>query len=103
MQKYSNFAIELAVLFKSDKQNTLKSRFNNLYDALQGVGGDMFHPAETLNLVEAIKKHFNNIDYVPNGQVQRNNVAKHNTESKAGQPSGDGSPATSEQDRKSVV
>lgn len=100
LQKYSNFAIELAVLFKSDKQKTLKSRFNNLYDALQGVGGDMFHPAETLNLVEAIKKHFNNIDYVPNGQVQRNNVAKHNTESKAGQPSGDGSPATSEQSEK---
>ena len=95
MQKYSNFAIELAVLlFKTDGQNALKSRFNDVYNALQGVGGDMFNPTETLSLEQAIKKHFNNIDYVPNGQIKRTNVEQNSSESEA-RRTGDGGTAAS--------
>ena len=75
LQKYSNFAMEMAVLFKTDTQKELRQRFNSLYDNIQGVGGDVFNAAEKLSLVEAIKKHFNNIDYVSDGQTKRTDVA----------------------------
>lgn len=98
LQKYSNFAIELALLFKTDRQNALRQRFNSLYDNLQGKGGDMFSEAVKLPLVGAIKRNFNNIDYVPNNkQIQRTSMGADNTERTVRQQTGTISTESGEQ------
>lgn len=82
LQKYSNFAIELAIVFKSDSQKELRQRFNSLYDNVQGKGGDMFAEAVEMPLEEAVKRNFNNIDYVSNReQIQRTDVGADNQRS----------------------
>lgn len=96
LQKYSNFAMEMAVLFKTDTQKGLRQRFNSLYDNIQGVGGDVFNAAEKLSLVEAIKKHFNNIDYVSDGQTKRTDVAGDSRTSQKGQQTEPGRTTTGE-------
>ena len=76
-QKYSNFALELAIRFKTETQKELRARFNGLYDSLQGTGGDMFNESEKLNLADAIKKYFNVENYVPIRQNERSTVDGH--------------------------
>ncbi len=88
LEKYSTFALELAVLFKSDTQNALKNRLNGLYNDLQGIGGDIFNAPEKLSLKEAIKKHFNDIDYVPDEQANRPDVGEDGGERPGGRPRG---------------
>ncbi len=88
LEKYSTFALELAVLFKSDTQNALKNRLNGLYNDLQGIDGDIFNAPEKLSLKEAIKKHFNDIDYVPDEQVNRPDVGEDGGERPGGRPRG---------------
>jgi len=63
-KKYSNFAVELAIWFKTETQKTQVAAFNKLYDYLQGKGGDMFNKTTSLTLPEAIKEIYN-IDYKP--------------------------------------
>ena len=58
-KRYSNFAIELAVRFKADTQKHLSALFNEFYNLVQGVGGDMFNPAEKTSKKEAVKRIFN--------------------------------------------
>ena len=78
LEKYSNFVLNLAVRFKADSQAGLRSRFNGLYDSLQGVGGNLLELAEKLTKAEAVKKHFNIDNYVSNGQIQRTDVGELN-------------------------
>jgi antitoxin component YwqK of YwqJK toxin-antitoxin module len=58
-QKYTNFALELAVMFKSQTMATQRAKFNELYDKLQGVGGDMFSETELLPFRDAVEKIYN--------------------------------------------
>jgi len=58
-QRYTNFALELAVMFKSQTMATQRAKFNELYDKLQGVGGDMFSETELLPFRDAVEKVYN--------------------------------------------
>jgi 2-polyprenyl-3-methyl-5-hydroxy-6-metoxy-1,4-benzoquinol methylase len=71
-EKYSNFALRLAALYRGEKQSSIQKVFNDLYDTIQGKGEDsLFGEADhTMHtLPEAIKKIFN-IDY--NGKTGSN-------------------------------
>ena len=74
-EKYSNFALQLAAMYKVQTQRMVQGTFNRLYDLIQGTQeADLFNQ-DTLDntprtLAEAIKEALN-IDY--NGQ-QRSNV-----------------------------
>jgi hypothetical protein len=61
-ERFNNFAIELAIRFKSQSLNLQRQMFNALYDNLQSVGGDLFNPTEKLSKTESIRKHYN-IEY----------------------------------------
>jgi hypothetical protein len=72
-EKYSNFALELAVIYKSQTQRYMQSVFNGLYDYIQGtVHEDMLFDKgdPTMHtLAEAIKKVLG-IEYQPSKQNQ---------------------------------
>lgn len=72
-EKYSNFALLLATMYKGDNQRFIQGMFNKMYDLIQGTQEEtLFEQPDNTprSLVEAIKETLN-IDY--NGQ-QRNNV-----------------------------
>lgn len=72
-EKYSNFALLLATMYKGDNQRFIQGTFNKMYDLIQGTQEEtLFEQPDNTprSLVEAIKETLN-IDY--NGQ-QRNNV-----------------------------
>lgn len=72
-EKYSNFALLLATMYKGDNQSFIQGTFNKLYDLIQGSQEKtLFEQPDNTprSLVEAIKEILN-IDY--NGQ-QRNDV-----------------------------
>jgi len=100
LQKYSNFAMELAIMFKTYSQKQLVSTFNSLYDSLQGVGGDIFNKTEKLSLIDAIKKHFNLENYVPIRQNERNTVAQQNDRSREREQEVLGTPESGERNTK---
>ena len=54
--RYSNFAIALAVTFKSKTMKEQAAMLNELYDYLQAEGGDIFNPAVKLSKEDAVKK-----------------------------------------------
>ena len=54
--RYSNFAIALAVSFKGNTMKQQAAMLNQLYDYLQAEGGDMFNPAVKLSKPEAVKQ-----------------------------------------------
>lgn len=68
-EKFSNFAFALAATFKSQTMATQRAAFNELYDKLQGEGGDLFNATEKLTLEQAVEqiyhvklnKHQNNV------------------------------------------
>lgn len=63
--KYSNFALKLAVMYKGERQATIQSVFNTMYDIIQGAQQDtLFETADKTprTLAEAIKETLN-IDY----------------------------------------
>jgi hypothetical protein len=55
-EKFSNFAFALAATFKSQTMATQRAAFNELYDKLQGEGGDLFNATETLTLEQAVEQ-----------------------------------------------
>lgn len=57
--RYSNFAIALAVTFKSKTMKQQAAMLNQLYDYLQAEGGDIFNPAVKLSKAEAVKEVYN--------------------------------------------
>ena len=72
-EKYSNFALLLATMYKGDNQSFIQGTFNKMYDLIQGSQEEtLFEQPDNTprTLAEAIKEVLN-IDY--NGQ-QRNDV-----------------------------
>ncbi len=72
-EKFSNFALHLATMYKGESQNIIQSTFNHLYDLIQGTQEEtLFEKTDNTprTLAQAIKETLN-IDY--NGQ-QRSNV-----------------------------
>lgn len=72
-EKYSNFALLLATMYKGDNQSFIQGTFNKMYDLIQGTQEEtLFEQPDNTprTLAEAIKEVLN-IDY--NGQ-QRNDV-----------------------------
>ena len=89
-EKFSNFALLLAVMYKGDTQSYIQAKFNAMYDLIQGVReGTLFGTPDNTprTLAEAIKEILN-IDY--DGR-QRSNVLAGG--SQVGQARGTGSPA----------
>lgn len=52
--RYSNFAIALAVTFKSKTMKQQAEMLNELYDYLNAEGGDIFNPAVKLSKEDAV-------------------------------------------------
>ena len=72
-EKYSNFALLLATMYKGDTQSFIQGTFNKMYDLIQGTQEEtLFEQPDNTprSLVQAIKETLN-IEY--NGQ-QRSNV-----------------------------
>jgi hypothetical protein len=76
-ERFNNFAIELAILFKSQSLTFQRQLFNALYDNLQGVGGNLFNPAERLGKIESIRKYYN-IEYNGN-ELQGSHALAHDS------------------------
>ena len=92
-EKFSNFTLLLAVMYKGDTQSYIQAKFNAMYDLIQGVReGTLFGTPDNTprTLVEAIKEKLN-IDY--DGR-QRSDVLVGG--SQVGQAREQGSPAGAE-------
>ena len=84
-EKFSNFALHLATMYKGEKQSNIQGVFNELYDLIQGAKEDnLFEQADNTprTLVQAIKEVLN-IDY--NGQRRNNVLVGDNKTSQQGQ------------------
>ena len=84
-EKFTNFALHLALLYKSEKQSNIQGVFSELYDLIQGTKeGNLFEQADNTprTLVQAIKETLN-IDY--NGQRRNNVLVGDNKTSQQGQ------------------
>lgn len=88
-EKFSNFAAELAILYKSTnlRSSAAKGRglyniWEDFYNLLEGKG-DLFTAGEKKSLQESINENFN-IDYVPIRQNERNTLGGRGEASRAG-------------------
>ena len=84
-EKFSNFALHLAKMYKGEKQSNIQGVFAELYDLIQGTKEDnLFEQADNTprTLVQAIKETLN-IDY--NGQRRNNVLGGDNKTSQQGQ------------------
>lgn len=93
---FSNFAIELAIVYKGWTQRNLQNHFNNIYDLVQGTKeASLFEEADNTprTLKEVIKETFN-IDY--NGQSNSNSLAIDSKDGQARKRGGNGDIATGE-------
>lgn len=84
-EKFSNFALHLAKMYKGEKQSNIQGVFAELYDLIQGSKEDnLFEQADKTprTLVQAIKEVLN-IDY--NGQRRNNVLGGDNKTSQQGQ------------------
>lgn len=71
-EKFSNFALHLAKMYKGNTQSFIQNMFSQMYDFIQGTQQDnLFEQADNTprTLVQAIKKVLN-IDY--NGRIRSN-------------------------------
>lgn len=92
-EKFSNFTLLLAVMYKGDTQSYIQAKFNAMYDLIQGVReGTLFGTPDNTprTLVEAIKEILN-IDY--DGRQRSDVLVGGNQVSQA---RGTGSPAGAE-------
>lgn len=55
-------AVRFAALFKSDKQTDQVTRFNAIFDAIEGVSGDLFKSVKKLDPEVAIREKINNLE-----------------------------------------
>ena len=60
--RYSPAAVRFAATFKSDKQTDQVKRFNAIFDAIEGVSGDLFESVEKLDPEAAIRKYLDNLE-----------------------------------------
>lgn len=76
---FSNFALELATLFKYGKQTEIAKKLNAYYDAVQGTTGGLFGDTPAIPYKEAIKQIFG-IDYKSVDEVLREKHRKELTD-----------------------
>lgn len=89
-EKFSNFALHLATMYKGESQGIIQNTFNRLYDLIQGTQEEnLFEQPDNTprTLVQAIKEVLN-IDY--NGQPRSNVLAGDSTASQRGRQGGTG-------------
>lgn len=89
-EKYSNFALLLATMFKGDNQSLIQGTFNRLYDLIQGTQEEtLFEQPDNTprSLAQAIKETLN-IEY--NGQQGSNVLAGDNSASQEGRTGSNG-------------
>lgn len=89
-EKFSNFALHLATMYKGESQGIIQNTFNCLYDLIQGTQEEnLFEQPDNTprTLVQAIKEVLN-IDY--NGQPRSNVLAGDSTASQRGRQGGTG-------------
>lgn len=89
-EKFSNFALQLATMYKGESQGIIQNTFNRLYDLIQGTQEEnLFEQPDNTprTLVQAIKEVLN-IDY--NGQPRSNVLAGDSTASQRGRQGGTG-------------
>ena len=98
--KFSNFALHLATMYKGENQSVIQGTFNKMFDLIQGIQeADLFNdnPDTTpRTLVEAIKEVLN-IDY--NGQLRSNVLGDNHPASQRGQQGSTGNVASGEQNQ----
>ena len=89
-EKYSNFALLLATMYKGDNQLLIQGTFNRLYDLIQGTQEEtLFEKPDNTprSLAQAIKETLN-IDY--NGQQRSNVLAGDSSASQEGRTGSNG-------------
>lgn len=98
--KFSNFALHLATMYKGENQSVIQGTFNKMFDLIQGIQeADLFNenPDTTpRTLVEAIKEVLN-IDY--NGQLRSNVLGDNHPASQRGQQGSTGNVASGKQNQ----
>ena len=98
--KFSNFALHLATMYKGENQSVIQGTFNKMFDLIQGIQeADLFNenPDTTpRTLVEAIKDVLN-IDY--NGQLRSNVLGDNHPASQRGQQGSTGNVASGKQNQ----
>ena len=107
-EKYSNFALLLATMYKGQTQTFIQNTFNHIFDLVQGTQEATFfeEPDNTpRSLVEAINETLSNLreelllngDFIYNRQRRNNVLAGSGT---TGQPRGQGSDGSSQTGRR---
>lgn len=102
--KYSNFALLLATMYKGQTQTFIQNTFNRIFDLVQGTQeATLFDEPDNTprTLVEAINETMNSLseelllngNFIYNGQRRNNVLAGSGT---TGQPRGQGSPGSSQ-------
>ncbi len=94
--KFSNFAMHLATMYKGESQSLIQGTFNQLYDLIQGTQEEtLFEKPDNTprTLIQAIKETLN-IDY--NGQQRSNVLAGNSAASQEGQQRSTGGSETGE-------
>ncbi len=89
-EKYSNFALLLATMYKGDNQSLIQGTFNRLYDLIQGTQEEtLFEQPDNTprSLVQAIKETLN-IEH--NGQQRSNVLAGDSSASQEGRAGSNG-------------
>lgn len=89
-EKYSNFALLLATMYKGDNQSFIQGTFNKMYDLIQGTQEEtLFEQPDNTprSLVQAIKETLN-IGY--NGQQRSNVLAGDSSASQEGRTGSNG-------------
>ena len=89
-EKYSNFALLLATMYKGDTQSFIQGTFNKMYDLIQGTQEEtLFEQPDNTprSLVQAIKETLN-IEY--NGQQRSNVLAGDSSASQEGRTGSNG-------------
>ena len=89
-EKYSNFALLLATMYKGDNQSFIQGTFNKMYDLIQGTQEEtLFEQPDNTprSLVQAIKETLN-IEY--NGQQRSNVLAGDSSASQEGRTGSNG-------------
>ncbi len=101
-EKFSNFAAELAILYKStnlrsskDKGRGLYTIWDDFYNLLEGKG-DLFTTGEKKSLRDSINENFN-IDYVPIRQNEHNTLGSRGEARRAGRRGSDSKLGVGEQ------
>lgn len=104
-EKFSNFALRLAAIYRGCTQKFIQQTFNDLYDAVQGTAQDtLFEEADKTpkSLSEAIRKVLD-MEYQPvkrneDGENRGNAVDVDSPQGEAGRPGGDGDASVGERD-----